>query len=196
MENIYEFEENWWGNCANSFGEDAKHYVYATYMGLGIDWQYFTGAQGKRVLDIGGGPTSMLLKTSQLKSGKVVDPIKYPQWTKDRYALAGIEVEVKTGEEVDETGFDEVWIYNCLQHVIDPQLIIENAKRAAPILRIFEWINIPPHEGHPHELTKATLDQWIGQQGQWGRLNVSTIPNNNVNGGLFGEAYFGCFKHR
>ena len=165
MENIYEFEENWWGNCANTFGEDAKHYVYATYMGLGIDWQYFTGAQGKRVLDIGGGPTSMLLKTYQLESGKVVDPIRYPQWTKDRYALAGIEVEVKTGEEVDETDFDEVWIYNCLQHTDDPVKIIRNALKSAKVLRIFEWVDILPHEGHPQMITKEFLDTSIGQEG-------------------------------
>ena len=196
MENIYEFEKNWWGSCTNTFGEDSKHYIYATHMGLGIDWQYFTGAQGKKILDIGGGPTSMLLKTSQIKSGKVVDQSLYPPRPKPRHTPESIEVEVKPGEEVNEIDFDEVWIYNCLQHVIDPQLIIENAKRAAPVLRIFEWINIPPHEGHPHELTKSKLDEWIGQQGQWGKLNVSTIPNNNINGGLFGDAYFGYFKHR
>ena len=167
MEDIYEFERDWWGNCTNTYGEDSKHYHYAKYMGLESNWQYFN-AWDKSILDIGGGPTSMLLKAIGLKKGKVVDPIKYPDWTKERYALANIETETKPGEEVNETGWDEVWIYNVLQHVIDPELIIQNAKRAAPVLRIFEWVNIPPHEGHPHELTKEKLDKWIGQEGTEG----------------------------
>ncbi len=191
MKDELEFERNWWGTCCNTFGEDSKHYYYAKYMGLTSNWQYFN-TQGKSILDIGGGPTSMLLKAAGLKKGKVVDPIEYPAWTKERYALANIEVEVKRGEEVNETGWDEVWIYNCLQHVVDPELIIQNAKRAAPVLRIFEWVNFPPHEGHPHELTKKGLDEWIGQEGAEERVNQITIPYTRY--GLVGDAYFGVFN--
>lgn len=191
MENELEFEKNWWGGCCNTFAEDSKHYYYAKYMGLTSYWQYFN-TQGKSILDIGGGPTSMLLKGRGLKKGKVVDPIEYPAWTKERYALANIEVEVKPGEEVNETGWDEVWIYNCLQHVVDPELIIQNAKRAAPVLRIFEWVNIPPHEGHPHELTKKNLDKWIGQEGTEEYVHQSTIPYTDH--GLRGDVYFGEFR--
>jgi len=28
------FEKDYWGNCANTFDEDQKHYVYAHYMEL------------------------------------------------------------------------------------------------------------------------------------------------------------------
>src|ERR1035441_8915336 len=59
-------EVNWWGNCVNTFGEETKQLVYARLMGLQIwddgnsPFNIMTGA--RTVLDIGGGPVSMLLK--------------------------------------------------------------------------------------------------------------------------------------
>ena len=179
----YEFEKQYWGDCCNTFDEDQKHYVYADLMGL---WRrhYAFDVEGSSILDIGGGPASMLLKTVNLLRGLVVDPIDYPQWTVDRYAMKNIEVRVATGETVNETGWDEVWIYNCLQHTEDPGLIIANARKAAPILRIFEWIDIPPHPGHPHTLTESTMNHWIGARGN--TVNLATT-------GCYGRAYYGVF---
>ena len=182
----YEFEKSYWGTCCNTFDEDQKHYVYGRLMGLQQSHFSFYLPQKTSVLDIGGGPTSMLLKCKNLSRGKVVDPIDYPHWTKERYAMMGIEVDVDLGENVTDTGYDEVWIYNCMQHAVDPQRIINNAKAAAPVLRIFEWVDIPAHDGHPHELTEASLNEWIGQRG-----SITTLGES----GCFGKAYYGHFIH-
>lgn len=179
----YEFEKDYWGTCCNTFDEDQKHYVYAKLMGLRRQHYSFI-LPNISVLDIGGGPSSMLLKSKGLIEGKVVDPIDYPQWTKDRYSMMNISVDVMPGEDVTETGYDEVWIYNCMQHAIDPGKIIANAKAAAPVLRIFEWIDIPAHDGHPHELTEASLNEWIGKEGTVVQLAET---------GCYGKAYFGSF---
>jgi glycosyltransferase involved in cell wall biosynthesis/SAM-dependent methyltransferase len=184
--NDYDFEKDFWGNCANTFHEDIKHYTYAKFMGIERNGHHFI-VHGKSILDIGGGPTSMLLKSYDLNRGKVVDPIKYPDWTVERYRGKNIDVSVDCGENVNETGWDEVWIYNCLQHVRDPQKIIENAKRAAPILRIFEWIDIPAHEGHPQELKEELLNLWIGGKG-------STATLSEKDTGCHGRVYYGSFK--
>jgi len=179
-----EFEKSYWGDCCNTFDEDQKHYIYAKYMGL--DRQHYSfNVYGKRILDIGGGPTSILLKTVNLKEGKVVDPIHYPQWTIARYATKNISVLVKAGEDIIEYGWDEVWIYNCLQHTEDPEKIISNAKSAAKTLRFFEWVDIPPHDGHPHQLTRETLDFWIGSKG-----NIVHLAEH----GCYGKAYYGVFQ--
>lgn len=183
-EDKYEFEKQYWGNCVNTFDEDNKHYVYAAYMGL-ERYHYSFDAKNKSILDIGGGPSSMLLKCFNLKRGKVVDPIEYPEWTKLRYKSHNVEVDVRRGEDVNETGWDEVWIYNCLQHTDDVELIIRNAKRAAKVLRIFEWIDVPAHDGHPVELTQNFLDECIGLPGS--RVRVLAEQ------GCFGKAYFGTY---
>jgi hypothetical protein len=178
------FEKNYWGDCCNTFDEEQKHYVYANLMQI-PRVHYSFDAQSRTVLDIGGGPCSMLLKTFNLQKGKVVDPIPYPSWTVQRYNTKNIEVLVDFGENIEELNWGEVWIYNCLQHTIDPQKIIDNAKKAAKILRIFEWIDIPSHEGHPHELTEKNLNHWIGQKG-----NTIQLAEN----GCYGKAYYGCFN--
>jgi hypothetical protein len=186
----YTFESKYWGNCCNTFDEDQKHYVYARYMGL-KQVGYSFDVEGKTIIDIGGGPTSMLLKTINLGNpnftgcGLVVDPLEYPKWTYDRYAAKGIDCLVFRGEDVIEEGFDECWIYNCLQHTDDPELIIKNALKSAKTLRLFEWIDIPAHEGHPVELTRENLNKWIGKAGYTLRLAES---------GCYGIAYYNVLE--
>ena len=185
MHNDLEFEKQFWGDCCNTFGEDQKHYIYAHLMGL--TGNYFSiDAQNKKILDIGGGPSSILLKTYNLAKGKVCDPIDYPQWTKDRYLFKNIDVQVIGGEHIVETGWDEVWIYNVMQHCEDPEKIIFNALKSAKILRIFEWIDIPAHEGHPHMLTQKLLENWIGQKGNTKQLNGEN--------GCHGKCFYGNFQ--
>jgi hypothetical protein len=177
----YTFESNYWGDCCNTFDEDQKHYVYARYMGL-KQVGYSFDVAGARIIDIGGGPTSILLKTINLSPRSlVVDPLEYPMWTYERYSEKGIDSLICRGEDIFEEGYDEAWIYNCLQHTDDPELIIKNALNAAKTLRLFEWINIPPHEGHPIELTQKKLDEWIGKEGKIIMLAES---------GCFGRAYY------
>jgi hypothetical protein len=146
---------------------------------------YSFDVKGKKIIDIGGGPTSMLLKTINLSKGLVVDPLEYPKWTYDRYAAKRISCLVFRGEDVIEEGYDEAWIYNCLQHTDDPELIIKNALNSAKTLRLFEWINIPPHEGHPIELTQKKLDEWIGKEGKIIMLADS---------GCYGIAYYNVLE--
>jgi hypothetical protein len=181
MNNVdYTFEKNYWGNCCNTYDEETKQYVYAKYMGIQQAHMHLIPGQSA-ILDIGGGPASMLLKCHNLVRGKVVDPIAYPTWTLARYASNNIEVSVKAGEDIDESGWDEVWIYNCLQHVTNPAKLLNKAKVSAKILRIFEWLDIPAHEGHPHMLTKTELDSWLGTTGSAVHLAEQ---------GCFGTAYY------
>jgi SAM-dependent methyltransferase len=191
-ENHEEFELGYWGDCCNSFDEEQKSFVYAQYMGLLIN-RYTFRVQGRNVLDIGGGPVSMLLKADLLGDNcAVVDPLlnKFPEWVRQRYEEKGIKMYATRGEDILEdipspqNKFDEVWIYNCLQHTDDPRLIIENASKVAPALRIFEWVDIPPHEGHPWMLTRQLLDEWIGHQG-----DVTYLARQ----GCYGTAYFSFF---
>jgi hypothetical protein len=179
-----DYERDFWGDCTNTFDEEQKHYVYALCMGLQRVRYSFDG-RSRAIVDIGGGPVSMLLKTINLKGGLVVDPLRFPDWVYARYAVKGIEWIQIRGEDFSADRFDEAWIYNCLQHTDDPERIIANAKRSSRVLRLFEWIDIPAYAGHPHMLTEASLTKWIGQRGQTAQLNES---------GCVGRAFFGSFS--
>ena len=182
----YQFEKNFWGDCTNTFGEDQKHYVYARFMKLVCNGLYFD-VQQRKILDIGGGPTSMLLKTANLSCGMVCDPIRYPDWVYARYMLKGVVSVVISGEDIETVGWDEVWIYNVLQHCKDPERIVRNARRAAPLIRLFEWIDIPPHPGHPQMLTEANLSKWLGASGTVGQLDGEA--------GCYGKFFAGVFSN-
>lgn len=183
------WESSWWGDCLNTFGEEAKQITYAHRMGLvnAPDWGHWPAYDlgGRSVLDMGGGPTSILLKCRNAGRRTVVDPLAVPDWVKARYELAGIElvqVAAEAFESPDE--WDEAWMYNVLQHVQDPRTIIENAWRHARRVRICEYPYTDPHTGHPHRLEPTELDAWLGGKG-----TVEVIHENGVDG----YVYFGVF---
>lgn len=186
-------EKNYWGNCQNTFGEEVKQLIYADRMGLvvydnGIS-SFTLNANNQKILDIGGGPVSMLLKTVNLGEGTVVDPCEYPLWVVARYKEANINYYRLPAEGLPEMKekFDEVWIYNCLQHTIDPEKIVKNAKQVGKLIRLFEWIDHPTNAMHPHMLTEENLNKWLGAKG-----NVEDIDEQ----GCVGKCYSGVFKEK
>ena len=109
-----ENEIKFWGDCTNTYLEEEKHYVYGKLMGLTLQDGKFI-LPNIRVLDVGGGPVSLLLKCEGLLKGRVLDPIDYPDWTKDRYKAKKIDVTLGKGEDQVIPGYDEVWIYNMIR---------------------------------------------------------------------------------
>jgi hypothetical protein len=185
-----ELELDWWGDCGNTFHEEQKQLVYAQRMALVAEW---TGGHPpafdmgeKSIVDIGGGPVSLLLKT-RAKRRMVVDPCPYPQWVWSRYLACGIESAQQAGEEFEPDGWraDETWIYNVLQHVEDPEQLIYKVRRYSDTIRLFEWIDIPAYDGHPHELHEHDLYHWLGGGGM-----VEDVKE----AGAVGRAFYGVFS--
>jgi len=189
MSYSHQWEREWWGGCFNTLGEEMKQLTYAKKMGFQFFHDgkspYNIDMEGKSVLDIGGGPVSLLLKCVNVR-GTVIDPCEYPDWVMRRYEAAGIRYITARGEDVEFSHlFDCALIYNTLQHTDDPELIIRNAKKSAQVIRIFEWIDIPPCAGHPHMLTEEKLNEWLGGDGK-----VEWIDENTATG----KCYYGVFR--
>jgi hypothetical protein len=186
--NAQEWETSWWGNCTNTYGEEMKQLLYADRMGLKTfhDGKSPFNVDMKRakVLDIGGGPTSLLLKCVNVY-GTVVDPMTMPAWVESRYDAASISLLRMKGENIKSALFDECWMYNVLQHTENPEKVVGNARQAAKLIRIFEWIDTPTNEGHPHSLTKELLDGWLHGEGK-----VEQFTGQYT---CTGKAYYGIF---
>ncbi len=186
-----EFEKDWWDTCQNTYGEEEKQMTYAQKMGLRFSHNnkspYNIDVKNKSILDIGGGPSSLLLKTVNLNFGTVVDPCDYPNWVAERYITAGIDYMKMKAEKITFEKLpihSEVWIYNVLQHTEDPQLIITNARRLGLIIRIFEWIEQGVSPGHPQDLKEEKLNEWLHGEGKVEILDMPTLK---------GKAYYGIF---
>lgn len=186
-------EQRWWGDCANTYWEEHKQLTYAKYMGLEFyeDHQspYNIDAKGKNIMDIGGGPVSLLLKAKNLKQGYVVDPCQYPKWVRSRYKTKNISLMSVAAEKLDYITFEvnEVWMYNCLQHTEDPRQIIKNGLSALTddgVFRIFEWIDTPTNDAHPHSMTENYLNEQFNAVGKTVELSAD---------GCYGKAYYGAF---
>ena len=195
------WEKSWWNDCANTVWEDVKQMTLAPYLGLKVVPNTYTNLRipmnGEKILDIGGGPSSILLKCENVK-GTVIDPCDYPDWVAQRYKECGIEYYKAKGEDIDDIMgikgypkdfggseiYDEIWIYNVLQHTQDPEKIIDNAKGICKTIRVFEWVDTKVNEGHLHSFTKEQLEGWLGGEGKVTKFSGQ---------GLYGKAFSGVF---
>jgi hypothetical protein len=128
------------------------------------------------------------LKCEDFSRAVVADPCAYPEWVYMRYESADIGTMQLAGEELDQLSlytFDEIWIYNVLQHTMSPETIIKNALSLGKIVRLFEWIETGTAKGHPNDLNETDLNKWLGGIGKIEQLNE---------GGCVGKAYYGVFK--
>lgn len=158
-------ERGWWGLEPGPHWEEevGKQQTYARLMGLPPDLDL--GA--KTILDVGCGPVSMLLRARH-GGGVGIDPLTMSAETEAKYAAANIELFNSKAEDFDaasfrppEKRFDEAWMYNCLQHVEDPDKVMAMLAESADTLRIFEWINVPADTWHPHTLTVEQFKRWL-----------------------------------
>jgi hypothetical protein len=112
-----------------------------------------TDLVGKKILECGGGCYPASYFCTGLKKVVNVEPLydKFPDIVKQKLLSKKIEsVSIPFEDYTTKIKFDEVWFFNVLQHVRDPIMQIENAKKIAKIIRVFEPINTAINNEHPH----------------------------------------------
>lgn len=192
-------EAEYWGNCLGMrvWGEFTKQEQYGREMGLFAEYGDGHGElemSDKTVLDIGGGPVSMTLRCLNAAKLVVVDPLEWPQSVMRRYHNYGIRCVRSAAEDLPDDGrFDEVWMYNVLQHVDDPRLVLANAIKhvaAGGVFRIFEWLDIPADKCHPHVLTSEMLSSSLAGM-KTVQMRIPTLNDYWANGA---QAFVGVFS--
>lgn len=136
--------------------ELSKRRFIAGTMGLVLG-----GSDTPSVLDLGCGPESLtLLLRPFLGDVTALDPLSFSDEDEGRYVDAGIERVVSPAEDFDPwkdpswRPWDEVWLYNCLQHTRDPLAVIATAQQCARrCVRVFEYVECPTDDMHLHVLT-------------------------------------------
>jgi glycosyltransferase involved in cell wall biosynthesis len=173
-----QYERDWWGTKPQPHWQEeiAKQETYARLMGLPPD----LNMGSKTILEVGCGPVSMLLR-AQHGGALGVDPLLMSEETKAKYAGAKIALHHGKAEEFEpEKRYDEGWIYNCLQHVEDPNKVMAMLLESVDCVRVFEWIDLPIYEGHLHMLTVEQFERWLPAD-QW-QCEIWNVGDLRLNG--------------
>jgi hypothetical protein len=124
------------------------------------------------VTDFACGPESLLLTHPQHAQMVAVDPLRFTDADEARYAAAGITRVVAPMEQYNGQT-DEVWLYNCLQHVIDWDAALRVACRTARhYLRLFEWVEVPTDALHLHTLEASAMYNILCTEGFRAQQNI------------------------
>lgn len=57
---------------------------------------------------------------------------------------------------------DEVWLFNVMQHIQNPELFVSRCKQIAPVIRFFEPIDFGISDCHPHTYSIDDFIRWFG----------------------------------
>ena len=178
--------------------------IMSEMMGLEWEGEEISSVAGKSVIEIGAGPWGLTLRVKGASLLYAVEPAKFPANILGRYESRGVKfinepAELVTLKSLGLTEkFDEVWLSNCLQHTQSPQHILQNMLDLGKTIRVFEWVDYPPHEGHPWLITKNLIESELlsGADCEVGiqrKLNIRCNPGPKT---FIGNAYWGIFKVR
>lgn len=139
------------------YSNSYKHYF--RFVGLGND------LGGLNVIEVGPADFPALNECSGDGVRIIVEPM--PSEHLERICKEkGIELVNIPFEDIKEwkipEGTIEVWLFNVMQHIIDPDKFIEQAKSIADRIRFFEPIDQPINEYHPHTYTLAEYQKYFG----------------------------------
>lgn len=155
-----EFELSYQMHVSNILRDNAAH----TYMMK--EMQINQDLQGKRILDVGGGPNSILLRVINNGASVIVDPTKYTENISGLSSIfnsKNILFVCSTLEDlpIQYANYDEVWCYNTIMHTENSTEFIESLKqRVKPggIFRIMEPLTSRNDGHHPTTVTNNTFD--------------------------------------
>lgn len=128
--------------------------------------------QGKTIVDLCCGPTSIMLRMCNFKKAYGIDPGNFPDYILNRYKENNIEwVKLPAEDFVYPEMIDETILYNALAHVQDPFKILLEAKNNSKCLRICECLYAGSNVNHPQDLTQEGFENTLGIKGEISQIN-------------------------
>lgn len=148
-------------NGTQNFEDGDNHFrkVYGYYFNF-VELDF--NLNGKSVIEIGPANFPALRYCPNIGKSYIIEPTVTAHLKQCVEGL-GIEIFGKPAEDIDFPKVDEVWLFNILQHTINPSLIIKKAKKAAKIIRFFEPIEAGIDECHLHEFTLDYFKKHFGE---------------------------------
>lgn len=142
------------------FNEGIGHYFwtyrnYFKYLGISPD------QKGKTIIEIGPADFPALMFCYAFE-GLVIEPMEseYLKHICERLGIGRSFMPVEESSHLPEC--DEIWLFNVMQHVIDPAKFVDACKTATKCIRFFEPIDQYVCEHHPHTFSMQDFIAWYG----------------------------------
>lgn len=124
------------------------------YLGMEFDqW-------GKAIAEVGCGPYPATLFCEHVLPF-LYEPLWFPE-LKNATRDPCVRWYQQPFEDAPVIEVEECWLFNCLQHVRDPEAVVAKAKDTAPVIRFFEPVDYPTCIYHPHTFTEQDFIRWFG----------------------------------
>ena len=104
---------------------------YFRYLEINLD------LNNKTILEIGPARVSALLYCNNYGPSFIVEPTKYDD-TEHLYINKDITFIRDLYEDCESPIVDEIWLFNVLQHIQNPDLFIDKCKKSAKIIKFFD----------------------------------------------------------
>lgn len=148
-------------NTPESYEHGLEHFRrgYAFYRAfLDIDYKL----NGKRIIEIGCANYSAITYCINEGQSMVIEPL-VSEHLRRNTSGRNIMLNGASAENITFPEVDEVWLFNVLQHVINPDTIIEKAKAAAKVIRFFEPIEAGTDTMHLHNFDLEYFKRHFGE---------------------------------
>jgi hypothetical protein len=139
----------------------------------------------KSIMEIGPARFAGLLYCNNYNKSYIVEPLTF-EGVKPYYDGKNIEFINEIYEDCDSPTVDEIWFLNVLQHVKNPDHLIEKAKKHSKVIKFFEPINTEINNEHPFSFSEEDYKYYFGD-------SVKLYTPNDVN---FHNAFcvYGIYK--
>lgn len=128
---------------------------YFRYLKIDLD------LKNKSILEIGPARIAGLLYCDNYNPSFIVEPTEYED-TGEIYLNKPITFIREIYENCESPKVDEIWLFNVLQHIVDPDTFVEKCKKNAKLIKFFEPIDTPIEIHHPHSFTFDDYVKYFG----------------------------------
>jgi hypothetical protein len=163
-------DERWHSAQSGERREHITEPIESSYEHYKVTYNYYfdyleidsSDLKQKSICEIGCARISSLFFCNNYSTSYVIEPTYYPE--ADKYYEGKNIVRIYDRTEICKfPKVNEVWLFNVLDHVQDPNLIVDLCKKNADIIRFFEPINCGTNNEHPFTFSFKDYEDYFGQ---------------------------------
>jgi len=162
-------QERWETAQKNEFHHIEKNEAIKHYENTYGNYFRFTGVDknlnGKSIVEIGPAKVAALCFCNNYAHSFIIEPTIYPDMVDFYKSFENITMIHEAAETCIFPKTDEAWLFNVLEHTIDPTEIVNLCKKNCDVIRFFEPLDRGGRdECHPHNMTREYMESQFGEK--------------------------------